>query len=385
MRWRLLLVLLTVAPGLAQVAPLASPRPAPSAAPAARPAPRKVFPRRPKLAALDERVVKQVVEMLTAYERRSVLGMRRFISGGFRSRDDLGFGQSPNQVELSFGGDFRNLRDIDFDVVINPPEYSADFRQARVDLQFNRRARFAVSGQEWIVRSQRTTLNFDIGGPTTRVGAVQGAPIMGLTNAVGVLVVDRGTVDGVPITTPQPVLNGRLGQGGQDLFGFGNFRRLASPVGLILPPTVAPVVAPPAPPPTVVAPPPPTVAPVLLPDIVITGADIVYASGEPPSAVFTTNGGIIRVTVHNNGNAAAGAFNVQVTYRNATTNNSATQTFAVPGLPAGQTFTSNNLLFLVGATQGANVVITAIGDVNNAVAESNEANNTGVRNVTIGP
>lgn len=100
---------------------------------------------------------KPVVEMLTTCERRSVPGMRTFISGGFRSRDDQGFGNS---------------------------------------------SRCAVSAQDWIARNQRSTMNVDLGGPTSRVGAVQGAPLMGLTTAVGVLVVDRGAVDGVPAVPP---------------------------------------------------------------------------------------------------------------------------------------------------------------------------------------
>lgn len=365
-----------------------APTPAPVATPRAVPAPKRrvrtLTPHRPKLAQLDERVVKQVVEMLTAYERRSVPGMRKFISGGFRSRDDLGFGNSTNQVALSFAGDFRNLRDIDFDVTIFPPQYSADFRSARVDLQFNRRARFAVSGQEWIVRNQRTTLNFDIGGPTSRVSAVQGAPMMGLTNPVGVLIVDRGNVDGVPVVGAQSVLNGRLGAGSQDLLSFGNFRRQASPVGVILPPTVPPTV----PPPTVVVTPTPTPTPTpVVPqsDVRIAAADIVFSAGEPPSVVANGNGAQLDVTVHNDGTLATAGFDVSITYRNNTQANQATQNFSVPAIAPGGTFTINNALFIVASVQGDSITITAIGDIGATETESNEANNTGIRNVVMGP
>ena len=374
----------------------APPSPEPSPVPSSIPVPGLRFGRqgavatlaRPKLEELDRRVVKQITELFTAYERRSLLGIRKFIAGDFRTRDDLGFGNSSNQVELSLAGDFRNLRDIDFDVIINPPQYSADFKAAKVDLQFNRRARFAVSGEEWIVKDQRTTFRMDIAGPTLRVGGVEGNPALGLTNPVGVLVVDRGTVDGRTVTTPTSVLNGRLGQGSQDLLAFGSFRRVALPK--FQPPRVTPTPTPvPSGAPTPVPTPTPTPTPtpvVPQPDLTLTAADINYVGGNPPSAAIQTNGLKFSVIVHNVGTAVAGPFNVLVNPTNLTTSATDPKNFLVAGIPAGGTSIINyQSLGVVGAHNGEVVQVVVTLDTGNTVPESNEGNNTVTRTDTAGP
>lgn len=192
---------------------------------------------RPDIRKLDQSIQRVITDLFLSYERRSTQDFRRNIGGDFRSRDGLGFGNGQGQLFLSINGDFRNLRDVNFDVVVNPPQYSSDFRSARVDVTFSRRARFAVTAQEWVVRNQRVTFVMDLGLPRARVGAIDGTTVFGMTNAMGVLIVDKGTIDGQPVSGVMPVLNGRLdygsgdGQFPADLFSYGNLRRKATAGG----------------------------------------------------------------------------------------------------------------------------------------------------------
>lgn len=178
----------------------------------------------PALRALDQIVLRDLRGLIEAYEQGSHAAVGRYVGGNFESRDDLGFGYNVTRLGLSVASDVRNLRGIQFEVDTALPQYAAGFRQARVDLRWNRRARFSGSGEEWVTRSQRSTLLFQIQGERAYLVAIQGAPMMGLTSPVGVLVVDRGSIDGKAVGQPRSVLNGRLGAGAQDLKSFGRKR-----------------------------------------------------------------------------------------------------------------------------------------------------------------
>ena len=214
---------------LASIAVAATPVPRP------QPSPTVVRVPRPEkqltMAALDARIVRSITELFQGYERRAVFSFARLLSPRFRSQDSSAFGHTGGQMVTSVSQDYHNLRDIDFTLEVYPPQYMGN-QTARVDLHWQRRARFDASGQEWIVRDQRSTLIFNIQKTEPVLEATMGDPMFGLTNPVGVLVVFTGTIDGIPVSAPVTVLNGKVGPGTQDADAFGDRRRrtLAGPL-----------------------------------------------------------------------------------------------------------------------------------------------------------
>ena len=178
----------------------------------------------PQLRAADEIVLRDLGALIQGYERGSAQAVTRLLAANYESRDALGFGFNTTRLGLSVAADMRNLRGLEFEIDAALPQYSADGKQARVDLRWNRRARFASSSEEWVTRNQRSTLLFALAGGRALLFAIQGDPIIGLTSPVGVLIVDRGTIDGKPVGKPRSALNGRLDAGAQDLRSFGGQR-----------------------------------------------------------------------------------------------------------------------------------------------------------------
>lgn len=178
----------------------------------------------PALKALDQVVIGDLKKLFAAYEGGNHSAVTRFLAGHYQSRDDLGFGYNTSRLGISVASDVRNLRSIQFEIDTALPQYNAARTEARVDLRWNRRARFSGSGEEWVTRNQRSTLFFQVAGERAYLFGIQGAPMMGLTSPVGVLVVDRGAIDGKAVSAPRSVLNGRLGAGAQDLKSFGRKR-----------------------------------------------------------------------------------------------------------------------------------------------------------------
>lgn len=312
---------------------------APCAVAAPPPSPARRAPRKIKLTELDQRVAKLITAMFLAYERRSVEGVMEHVSSSFRTRDAFGFGSSPGSFSSSLNADYQNLRNIQYTVDVEPPQYSPDYRSARVEVRWHRRARFAVTGQEWIVRDQRSLLLFELRADRVRLGAIEGDPAIALSNPAGVLVVDRGTVDGVAIATPESVTFGRRGEGERDLAAFGNPRRVPAAAGAGVG---------------------------QLPDLVSTITQVI---NDPPNA----SGFSVRVQVRNLGVALAGPSTVEVDIDSPAIARSA----AVPTLAPGATaevllaFDPPGSLPAPGAH-----TITSIADTGRVVTESNEGNNT---------
>jgi hypothetical protein len=329
-------IALAVALALAGAAVAAAPRPpgAPSPA-AARRAPRKI-----KLTELDKRVAKLVTALFLAYERRSVEGVMEHVSSSFRTRDTFGFGSSPGSFSSSLIADYQNLRNIQYSVDVEPPQYSPDYRSARVEVRWNRRARFAVSGEEWIVRDQRSLLLFELRPDRVRLGAIEGDPAIALSNPAGVLVVDRGTVDGRVVDAAESVTFGRRGEGERDLTAFGNLRRV--------PPAGAGGGGGGG-----------------LPDLVSTISRVI---DDPPSA----SGFSVEVQVRNLGTQLTGPSTLEVDIDSP----AVSRTAAVPSLAAGASTVVLLSFDPPGALPPAGPrTITSIADSARVVTESNEANN----------
>lgn len=178
----------------------------------------------PALRALDDIVLRDLRTLMQSYERGNQSGVTQLLAGNYTSRDSLGFGFNTARLGLSVQADMRNLRSLDFDMDTAVPQYSADLMLARVDVRWNRRARFASSAEEWVTRNQRSTLLFHLTRQQALLASIQGDPLIGITSPVGVLIVDRGTVDGKAVGQPRTVLNGRLGAGAQDARAFGGTR-----------------------------------------------------------------------------------------------------------------------------------------------------------------
>jgi hypothetical protein len=315
-------------------------------------------------------VEQEIRALFSTYENRNLADFKKYVASAFRTRDTFGFGLSQVHVAHSVDGDFRNLRAVEFNVSVSVPQYSADRKQARVDVRWHRRARFPVSGEEWIVRNQRSTLLFGVRRGQLRFTGIEGDPVFGLTNTAGVLTVDRGTIDGVDVGVPLSVLHGRLAAGAQDLFAFGNQRRFLRPGATATggADQDAPVVTPESPP--AAAPPPPPAAP--MPDLVLTNADVTVVP-DPPS--LRRGRFQVVAVVRNAGPVAAGAFEV----RSVASFTGTPQTGRVTGLSAGASLT---VRFTYGTPAPGVHTVTVTADSGGVVAESSEANNVGTRQFT---
>jgi hypothetical protein len=326
---------------------------------------------------LDALIEKEIRLLFQSYEGRNASEFGKYVAGRFRTRDGLGFGLSNVQLVQSIHGDMRNLRDLNFNVTVSPPQYSTDRRQARVDLLWQRRGRFAVSGEEWIVRQQRTTLLFAVARGKLRLAGIEGDPLFGLTNAVGVLVVDRGRIDGANVVAPLSALNGRLGAGSRDLATFGTIRRVPRPAGVPADSSLveAPVVtADPAPPQPQPAPPPPSPgrpAPAPLADVRITPADITI-SPNPPRFMSGTGRFSVRVRVLNAGAVPTGAFRLTMT----TSFDRSAASATIASIPPGGSVFASFRYATPPVRRVPPYTITAAGDSGRQVAESDEGNNS---------
>ena len=104
------------------------------------------------------------------------------------------------------------------------------------------------------------------------------------------------------------------------------------------------------------------------PDLVVANADVDIDVRSPTQGNTVT----LEAVVHNNGNAAAGAFSVRFTLDSSAT----LATVAVSGLAAGAT-ANVTASWDVGSTSLGAHSVQAIADSGSAVAEDSEANNQG--------
>lgn len=285
---------------------------------------------------LDQLVKREVLLLFQAYERRNSSGFGVYLSSSFRARDALGLGHDQLRMVQSVSGDFRNLRDLDFNITVGVPQYSADRRTGRVDIVWQRRARFSSTGEEWIVRNQRTVLVLGTRAGKLRLSGIEGKALFGLTSAAGVLLVTEGTIDGRPVTAPTTVLNGRLGAGVQDIATFGNIRRVDRPTA----------------------------------DLAILAGDVVVVPRNPTFDAAPIGTFVVNVTVRNQGTIATGPFVTTVANNFGQPEVSRSE----PGLAAQAAVTRQ--FRLTTPAPADNHSVTAGADSRQQVFESSESNNS---------
>lgn len=156
----------------------------------------------------DERVLEETRALFAAYEQGNAQRFRG--SPGFRSSGGATSGLIGPQLYRSVNNDLSNLRGIQFSTYVHTPVWNPTHTTARVGVTWFRRASFASSGEEWIVRAQTSILVFDTSAGAPELARLEGAPLFGLSDALDTMVVDRGEINGVRVTGRRTVRNGRL-------------------------------------------------------------------------------------------------------------------------------------------------------------------------------
>ncbi len=169
--------------------------------------------------ALQETVVKQ----FKSYETGDSSEFMRQVSSRFRGLDRMGLGLGRAGLEKSIADDLRNLSGIQFDVAVDPPQQGLS-NSYRLPMTWAIRARLGATGEEWIAKTQRSTLHYECDleaeTPGFLLASIEGENIFGRSNYAGVTVVDKGAVDGQTLSSPQAVVNGNMTTDASVMVGF---------------------------------------------------------------------------------------------------------------------------------------------------------------------
>jgi len=145
----------------------------------------------------DESVMeapKVLIAMLEAYETGDRKGFMRHVSDEFRS--NFSTSQNYTLLEQAVTYDFRNLRDIRFNIYFTgKPLYYEENVKIRVAIDWNRRAEISRQGREWLIDNQRTDFifkKFPDGG--IKLVGMQGDEPFGLSNEFGTATITEGRV-----------------------------------------------------------------------------------------------------------------------------------------------------------------------------------------------
>lgn len=150
------------------------------------------------------------------------LGFVDYVSPRFLNNDSSGQSQNYHEFLRSIQSDFKNLDQIQ--LAVNSQSVQAAGERSVISLNWNFRARFRRTGEEWILENQKSRLSYEWSEEDQRwlLVSISGDPIFGLSNQLGALPVYRGKVDGTAITKQKAfgVLEGDFGAGNAALGSF---------------------------------------------------------------------------------------------------------------------------------------------------------------------
>jgi hypothetical protein len=171
-------------------------------------APQKVQYKRSAQTASSADLRAAVEGLFTAYEREDIIAFSALVSRDFRSADYSGNSYTSPFFENAVRDDFSNLVTPSFEVVVNAATFHANQQLCRLSITWFRRARVAFGSEEWIVRSRQSALLMRREGDAWKLWSIEGAPVFGLSNPSGVIMVREGEVNGSPPAAGARIENG---------------------------------------------------------------------------------------------------------------------------------------------------------------------------------
>jgi hypothetical protein len=131
-----------------------------------------------------------------AYEQGSVSEVTQRVHNNFLNNDENGFRHGYADFVDSIRLDLENLYDLNFSVRVRSIQFEGSLDRARVEVEWDRRARLGNTNQLWLSSDNNTVLRFRRASPF-RLARISGDPLMGLSSPrTGATLVRGGSLDG---------------------------------------------------------------------------------------------------------------------------------------------------------------------------------------------
>lgn len=140
-----------------------------------------------------------------AYEQGTVSGVTDRVHEDFLNNDDNGFRHGYADFLDSVRLDLQNLYDLSFSVRVQSIQFEGSLDRARVEINWDRRARLGNTNQLWLSSDNSSVLRFRRSSPY-RLARISGDPLMGLSSPrTGATLVRGGSLEDEANFAPQLV------------------------------------------------------------------------------------------------------------------------------------------------------------------------------------